>query len=162
MKKFFKVLIPTIIILIFVVISLASAFKESLTYDELVNITEGKNAWIHQTYNIEPYHPPLAKVLQTAPLVALENGFYVKLSPLAEKNIARSVVILMGVALLLSVFFAAKQYFGYWSAALSLFLLAFEPNTIAISHVINTDAMVNLMIFICYIILISLLIKPTS
>lgn len=161
MKRIFKILLPLCILSLFFFATFSSAFHQSLTYDELVNIKEGKNAWLHQTYNIELYHPPLAKILQTAPIVLLENGFHIRLSPITEKNIARSVVIAMGAALLLSVFFVVKSYFGYWQAILALFLLALEPNTITFSYIINTDAMVNLMIFLCFVLLISLLLKPT-
>lgn len=162
MKKFLQFLLPSLILVIFLIVSFLSAFKESLTFDELVNIQEGKNAWLHQTYDIELYHPPLAKVLQTAPIVLLENGLHVPLNGVAEKNIGRSVVIFMGLLLLVSVFVITLKYFGYSQAVFALFLLAFEPNTVAFSHIINTDALVNVMIFICYALLLSLLLKPTK
>ncbi len=161
MKKILKILLPTIIIGIFLLISFITAFRESLTFDELVNIQEGKNAWLHQTYNIELYHPPLAKVLQTAPIVLVENGLHTHLSQIDEKNIGRSVVICMGVTLLLVLFFVVQSYFGYWQAICALTLLAFEPNTLAFSHIINTDALADLMICICYVLLLSLLLKPS-
>lgn len=161
MRKFLRFLLPASILGIFLLLSFFSAFQESLTFDEVVTIREGKNAWLHQTYDIELYHPPLAKVLQTAPLIFLENGLHIQLSSINEKNISRSVVIIMGALLLLSVYLTTKKYFGYWQGIVALTLLAFEPNTLAFSHIVNTDMVVNLLIFLCYVLLLSLLLKPT-
>ncbi len=147
---------------IFISLSVFSSLKESLTFDEVVTIQEGKNAWLHHTFDIEPFHPPFAKDVQVAPIVFTENVLHIPLNQVQEKNIARLVVIAFGVSLLLLVFFVTKTYFGQTRALLAVTLLAFEPNVLAMSHVVNTDMVVTVLIFLCYILFIQLLNHPTK
>lgn len=150
MKRLLLFLLPVFVILGFSFISFLSLQKESLTYDEVVNIQEGKNAWIHHTFNIELYHPPLAKDLQALPIVVAENVFHLSPSPFLEKNLSQSMVILFADTLLLFVFVISKKFFSYPQALVATSALSLEPNFLAFSHIVNTDMAVVVMIFLCY------------
>jgi hypothetical protein len=60
---------------------------------------------------------------------------------------ARAVMTLLGVALVASIFFAARQMLGASAGWLALLLAIFEPNLIAHSRFVTTDLPLTLFIF---------------
>src|SRR6185437_5053476 len=60
-----------------------SVRRESQTWDEANHIFAGYRSWTHGDYGLNPEHPPLVKLLATAPLLssplkvpALEERFF--------------------------------------------------------------------------------------
>lgn len=60
---------------------------------------------------------------------------------------ARMTMLLVGVALIVLVFFWSRALWGMWGAALSVLLIAFDPNFIAHSGLVTTDAGVAMLMF---------------
>jgi hypothetical protein len=144
-----------------VVISLQLFFsvrRESQTWDEANHIFTGYRTWTHSDYGLNPEHPPLLKLLATAPLLslqpkspALEDRFFKEDAFLrgkeflyqndAEQILARTRTAAAILTLLtaLVVFFATREMFGSGAAFVALVLLAFDPNLLAHGALITTD-----------------------
>ena len=60
---------------------------------------------------------------------------------------ARMTMLVVGVALIVLVFFWSRALWGIWGAALSVLLIAFDPNLIAHSALVTTDAGVAMLMF---------------
>ncbi len=157
MNKFFTKhshwLLIIAIILSFVILSVGSALRESLTYDEIVHAQEGLNHLQKQTFAIDTYNPPLVRELQMLPVVlgASSKGLFA----------SRSVTIFLGALLLLVVYLVTRKYFGERVALLALFFLAFEPNFLAHSHYVTPDAGTALFFFLAYAALLWFWERPT-
>ena len=134
---------------LFVVLSLGSALRESLTYDEILHSQEGLNHLLKQMFTVDPYNPPLTRELQMLP---------VALGVSTERLFAsRLVAVFLGVLLLLSVYVTTRKHFGAGVGLLALLLLAFEPNIVAHSHYVTPDIGTALFFFLAYIALLGFL-----
>lgn len=108
----------------FLALSIGSALNESLTYDEIFYLEEGRRIWSSRSFS-DPYNPPLA------PLLAAVGGA------------GRFVTIALGVLLILAVYRTG----GLAAAA----IFAFEPTFLAHSHYISSDVAVTLFVFLAAI-----------
>lgn len=134
---------------LFVLLSVGSALRESLVYDEIFYIQEGKANLTTKIFN-DPYNPPLVRELTALPLVFLP-------SILPQSNIsairylpARLVTIILGVILLWSVYVFVKRRVDPVSAVFAVLLFALEPTVLAHSHYITSDIGVTLFFFLAY------------
>lgn len=134
---------------LFVLLSVGSALRESLVYDELFYIQEGKANLTTKIFN-DPYNPPLVRELTALPLVFLP-------SILPQSNIStirylpsRLVTIILGVILLWSVYVFVKRRVDPVSAVVAVLLFALEPTVLAHSHYITSDIGVTLFFFLAY------------
>lgn len=141
------------------------AVRTSATVDEPNHILAGHRHWQCGDFGINPEHPPLLKLLATAPLNFRElseppwecgskitskfDAFSYGSSFLVENGMD-SVVIptrlaasLMSMLLALLVFFAAWEMFGRWESLTALAILAFEPNLIAHGSIVTTDMAIS-------------------
>ena len=135
-----------------------SVRRESQTWDEANHIFAGYRSWTHADFGLNPEHPPLLKLLATAPLLplqpkspALEERFFKEDAFLrgkeflyqndADKILARTRTTAAILTLLtaLVVFFATREMFGTGAAFVALALLAFDPNLLAHGALITTD-----------------------
>ena len=135
-----------------------SVRRESQSWDEANHIYTGYRTWTHGDYGLNPEHPPLLKLLASAPLLplhpktpALEERFFKEDAFLrgkeflyqndAEQILARTRTAAATLTLLtaLIVFFATKEMFGTGAAFIALTLLAFDPNLLAHGALITTD-----------------------
>lgn len=135
-----------------------SVRRESQTWDEANHIFAGYRSWTHADFGLNPEHPPLLKLLATAPLLplqpkspALEERFFKEDAFLrgkeflyqndADKILARTRATAAILTLLtaLVVFFATREMFGTGAAFVALALLAFDPNLLAHGALITTD-----------------------
>ncbi|HEX6651070.1 MAG TPA: glycosyltransferase family 39 protein, partial [Pyrinomonadaceae bacterium] len=135
-----------------------SVRRESQTWDEANHIFAGYRSWTHADFGLNPEHPPLVKLLATAPLLrsdlkspALEERFFKEDAFLrgkeflyrndAEKILARTRTAAAILALLtaLIVFFGTREMFGTGAAFIALTLLTFDPNFLAHGALITTD-----------------------
>ncbi|HKX83834.1 MAG TPA: glycosyltransferase family 39 protein [Pyrinomonadaceae bacterium] len=141
------------------------AVRISPTVDEPPHILAGHRHWQCGDFGINPEHPPLLKLLATAPL----NFMNLKEPPwecgskltskfdmfsygntfVVENGIDRVVVparigaSLMSMLLALLVFFAAWEMFGRWEAVTALSILAFEPSLIGHGSIVLTDMAIS-------------------
>ncbi|HEX6045620.1 MAG TPA: glycosyltransferase family 39 protein [Pyrinomonadaceae bacterium] len=147
--------------LLLIVLSLQlylSVRRESQSWDEANHIYTGYRTWTHGDYGLNPEHPPLVKLLATAPLLplhpktpALEERFFKEDAFLrgteflyqndGEQILARTRTAAASLTLLTAmiVFFATKEMFGSGAAFIALTLIAFDPNLLAHGALITTD-----------------------
>lgn len=139
--------------------------RESLTFDEDNHMFAGYMMWKTADYGLNPEHPPLVKLLAAAPLL----GEHLWIPPLQGRNFKeeayldgrdwlahndgasqrlvfrmRMAVLPLALGLALVVFFAAREWFGTGTALLAMTLLVFDPNILAHSGLVTTDAGVTL------------------
>ncbi|MGH9419535.1 MAG: ArnT family glycosyltransferase [Thermoanaerobaculia bacterium] len=81
------------------------------------------------------------------PEAALSPGDYLNDSA-AMFTRARSAMLLTGILLALAIFLWSYEVWGPWAAAFSTMLFCFDPNIIANSSLVTTDAGVSLMMFV--------------
>src|SRR5687767_349988 len=135
-----------------------SVRRQSQTWDEANHIYTGYRSWTDADYGLNPEHPPLLKLLATAPLLwsqpkspALEERYFKEDAFLRgkeflyrndpEKILARTRTVAASLTLLaaLVVFFGTREMFGRAAAFIALALLAFDPNLLAHGALITTD-----------------------
>lgn len=145
---------------------LLSVRQESQTWDEANHIYAGYKSWTDADFGLNPEHPPLVKLVATAPLLSaplktpkLEDRFFKEEAFLGGKdflyqNDAESMLFRTRVAaaiftLLLAVvvFLGAKELFGTAAAFISLALLAFDPTLLAHGARVTTDAALSCFMF---------------
>src|SRR6185503_10445020 len=135
-----------------------SVRRESQTWDEGNHIFAGYRSWTQADFGLNPEHPPLVKLLATAPLLpsqpkspALEERFFKEDAFLrgkeflyqndAEKILSRTRTAAATLTLLtaLVIFFGTREMFGTGAAFIALTLLAFDPNLLAHGAFVTTD-----------------------
>lgn len=157
----FSVVLLLSIVITFVILSLGSAQRESLTYDEITHVEEGKRAILKHEFKVDVVNPPLVRELAVLPLLLGADKFVSSRVPADKLLPARSVIIFLGVLLLVGVYFVTKTYFGQNAAILATFLLAFEPNILAYSHYVTLDLGFTFFFFLAFSVLLSLFEKLT-
>src|SRR6185369_1856159 len=147
--------------LLLIVLSLQlflSVRRESQTWDEANHIFAGYRSWTHGDFGLNPEHPPLLKLLATAPLLpshpkspALEERFFKEDAFLRGKEFlyqndadkilsrTRTAAATLTLVTVLVVFFGTREMFGAGAAFIALTLLAFDPNLLAHGALITTD-----------------------
>lgn len=135
-----------------------SVRRESQTWDEANHIYTGYRSWTHGDFGLNPEHPPLVKLLTTAPLLgsqpktpALEERYFKEDAFLRGKEFlyqndpeeilgrTRTVAATLTLLAAIIVFFGTKEMFGTGAAFVALTLLAFDPNLLAHGALITTD-----------------------
>ena len=135
-----------------------SVRRESQTWDEGNHIFTGYRTWTDADFGLNPEHPPLVKLLTTAPLLwskpkspALEDRFFKEDAFLRGKEFlyqndpetilsrTRTAAATLTLLTALIVFFGAREMFGTGAAFIALILLAFDPNLLAHGALITTD-----------------------
>jgi len=147
--------------LLLIVLSLQlflSVRRESQTWDEANHIFAGYRSWTHGDFGLNPEHPPLVKLLATAPLLwsqpqspVLEERFFKEDTFLRGKEFlyqndpdkilsrTRTAAATLTLLTALVVFFGTREMFGTGAAFVALTLLAFDPNLLAHGALITTD-----------------------
>ncbi len=143
------------------VLELTTAVGESQTVDEGVHLSAGYSYFKTRDFRMNPEHPPFAKLVAALPLLFLDLKDVRSFSGWQEVdewkfahqflygNTERADTILllgrlsgmvMSLILGLVLFLWAKEIFGVLVAFFALFLYAFDPNMIAHSRYVTTDA----------------------
>lgn len=157
-----KVLWPIVIFLVLLqgVLALTLVHRESLTFDEDDHMFAGYMMWKTADYGLNPEHPPLVKLLATVPVL----GDKLWVPPLQGRDFKKEAYLdgrdwlahndggsqrmvfrmrasaeLLALGLALSVFFAAREWFGDLAGLFALTLVAFDPNILAHSALVTTD-----------------------
>lgn len=133
----------------FVALSVGSALNESLTYDEVFYLEEGRRIVSIQEFR-DPYNPPLASLLTAIPSV------FGWTTPTA----ARLVTIALGVLLILAVYQVGAKALGGTGGLVAAILIAFDPSLLAHSHYITGDVPLTFFIFLAVIAWQKFLIRP--
>ncbi|HEX4004658.1 MAG TPA: glycosyltransferase family 39 protein [Acidobacteriaceae bacterium] len=139
--------------------------RESLTFDEDNHMFAGYMMWKTGDYGLNPEHPPLVKLLATAPILHdklwipplqgrdfkteayLDGRDWLARNDGASQRLVfrmRMAAGLLAWGLSLVVFFAAREWFGTGAALIALVLLVFDPNIMGHSGLVTTDIGVTL------------------
>jgi tetratricopeptide (TPR) repeat protein len=143
-----------------------SVRRESQTWDEGDHIFAGYESWKRADFGLNPEHPPLLKLLATAPLLPaplkvpeLQDRYFKEEAFLdgkeflyrndADAILFRTRMAAAALTLLtaLLVFVATREMFGTVAAFVALALLAFEPNLLAHGALVTTDAGISCFMF---------------
>jgi len=139
-----------------------SVRQVSQTADEATHLYSGYRYLKCGDLTVSPEHPPLAKVIAAAPLLAMNfavncapdrgndmqqafaglTWLYSQNWPAALTN-ARMAVSIFAVGLCLLVWITARRMFGLTTAVVASLLLIFEPNVLAFGSLIMTDVPVT-------------------
>jgi 4-amino-4-deoxy-L-arabinose transferase-like glycosyltransferase len=158
-----------------------SVRRESQTWDEGNHIFAGYRSWTHADFGLNPEHPPLVKLLATAPLLpsqpkspALEERFFKEDAFLrgkeflyqndAEKILSRTRTAAATLTLLtaLLVFFGTREMFGSGAAFITLTLLTFDPNLLAHGALITTDVGLACFMFLSVFMFYRFVMSPSA
>jgi hypothetical protein len=154
-----RLVVPTILLLIYVAQGFWFIRTQSFTFDEPVHLKTGLEAWRSGAFKWANDHPPLGHLLSTLPIIHVnweisyflsEHGFRVDSitpDPEAMALRTRSVNLALGVLLGALLWTAARGLFSEGSANLALGLFAFSPSLIAHFCLTTTDGVATLMIF---------------
>lgn len=145
---------------------LLSVRQESQTWDEANHIYAGYKSWTGADFGLNPEHPPLVKLLATAPLLSaplktpeLAGRFFKEEAFLGGKdflyqNDAETILFRTRVAaatftllLAIVVFLGTREMFGTGAAFIALSLLAFDPNLLAHGARVTTDVALSCFMF---------------
>ena len=145
----------------FFLLSLSSAMRESLTFDEVVYLQEGRNAVVSQTFDIDPYNPPLMREIVVFPYIVNSNFYKSDLVLLKNPLWGRVVMIFLSIGLIASMYLFVLKYVGKKEALFALFLASLEPDLLAHSHYVTLDMGLTLFVFLSFILLINVVKNPS-
>lgn len=143
-----------------------SVRQESQTWDEGDHIFAGYMTWTRADFGLNPEHPPLVKLLATAPLLPaplkvpeLQDRYFKEEAFLDGKEFlyrndadailfrTRMAAAVLTLLTALLVFAATREMFGDGAAFVALALLVSEPNLLAHGALVTTDAGVSCFMF---------------
>src|ERR1039458_5683057 len=152
--------IPFVLLSVFAMQSLWFIQTQSLTYDEPAHIIAGIDAWRHGRFEHWNDHPPLGRLWLTLPLARADSQFAWQQLPTGYRVMAmqpgpeeialrtRPMNLLLGIALGVALWFAARRLFSEGAANVALALFVFTPSLIAHFSVATTDGIGTLFIFL--------------
>lgn len=133
----------------------------SPTFDEGMHIAAGHRYWECGDYGINPEHPPLLKLIASAPLRSwrlnvydsacgssttnnmrlIATGYRLMNGPSADEILgtARRAAMAFAMLLLIVIFLAARTWFGDLAAGCTVILTVFEPNLTGHGPLVATD-----------------------
>ena len=150
-------------------VMVCSATLENQTWDEGVHLATGYAYWRLGDFRINSEHPPLAKLLCAAPLLALDlrlpleheswrSGelpvfgavftYRNRISPDAMLLLGRLPAMVLTLLLGVAIAWWTRWQFGAAAALVALFLFALDPNFIAHGRYVTTDVCVTLFVFL--------------
>ncbi len=174
----------TLLALMFVLM-FASAWDDTLTFDEIAHIPAGYSYLTQRDMRLNPEHPPLLKDWAALPLLALNlnfpkdnpgwsnevNGqwtfgygflYFAGNDPDLIRHVARVPMMVLTVALgWLIVSFARKRW-GDAAGLIALVLFALSPNFIAHGRYVTTDVGATLGFLVAILAFVRFLEEPTS
>lgn len=154
----YEIAVPCCLLIVLGLQLFFSVRRESQTWDEANHIFAGYRTWTDGDYGLNPEHPPLVKLLATAPLLSsqlkspvLEGRFFKEDAFLRGKEFlyqndpdkilarTRTAAALLTLLTALVLFFGTREMFGTGAGLIALTLLAFDPNILAHGALITTD-----------------------
>ena len=163
-----RITIGVALLLAVMAIELALSVRhQSQTFDEACHIFAGYRYWKNSDFGMNPEHPPLVKLLATAPLLRLtlrvppvpDEYFRVVEYEVGRQFLyendanallwrARLAAAFLTIALGVTIFLMANSMWGAGPAFLALGLFVFEPNFLAHGALVTTDIAVTLGLFL--------------
>jgi hypothetical protein len=154
-------------LLVILVLELTSSIRrETQTWDEAAHILAGYTYWTHADFGMNPEHPPLVKLLATAPLLSEHltvpepRGRYFKeieflsghdflYANNADRILLRTRMAagLLTIALGLLIYLAGSEMFAWGAGVIALFLFVLEPSILAHGALVTTDSGFSLFFF---------------
>lgn len=149
-----------IILLLCAALCVSSAREETQNFDEAGHLIAGYLYWKTGDLRWNPEHPPLAKLLNAAPLLAYNPRIPLEHPTFKARDLhelarvflyhntvsadtmlfaARCVTIVQFLLLVVVVFWFVRRYVGDRAAAVAAALVAFEPNLIAHGRYVTSD-----------------------
>jgi 4-amino-4-deoxy-L-arabinose transferase-like glycosyltransferase len=147
----------------------SSILQETQTWDEGIYLAAGYSYLKTGDFRFDSEHPPLGKLINALPLLLLNPSLpgdspgwgvgeqvpygirflYQNRVP-ADRMLflARSMTILLTLALGLGLAIWTRRHFGASAALFALFLFCFDPNIIAHGRYVTNDLVVTLFIFL--------------
>ena len=160
-KRSLRSLIPVILLIIYVLQCAWFIRTQSLTYDEPCHVYAGLDAWRNGRFLMWNDHPSLPRLWLTLPLLASRfNVRFVDLhaervqvrevapDPITVAKRGRWMNVVLGIALAIALWLAARAFFSTMAANFALSLFVFSPDLIAHFSLITTDGIAVLMIFV--------------
>lgn len=157
--------IPAVVCALMLGQSLLSSHQLSITADEATHLYSGYRYLKCRDLTVSPEHPPLAKSIAAAPLLAMNypidctpfKGDAVEQAYASNKWLfshnwkeglahARIAISLFAVGLALMVWICARRMFDVPTAIFASSLLIFEPNILAYSPLVMNDVAVTCML----------------
>jgi predicted membrane-bound dolichyl-phosphate-mannose-protein mannosyltransferase len=149
-----------------------AALEENQNWDEGIHLAAGYSYWKTGDFRLNQEHPPLFKLIATAPLLLLnpslpldtdnwrrglqidfgDQFMYLNRVP-ADRMlfVSRLPIIALTLALGLAILWFTRRRFGEIAALLALFLFATDPNFIAHGHYATNDVLVALGSFLAIV-----------
>lgn len=162
-------LVPLGVVCLLVILSLQlllSIRQQTQTWDEANHIYAGYRSWTDKDFGLNPEHPPMVKLVATAPLLSsqpktpqLQDRYFKEEAFLGGKDFlyqndadqilfrTRMAVAIFTLLLAVMVFLGAKEMFGTGAAFIALALLAFDPNLLAHGAFVTTDVALSCLMF---------------
>lgn len=166
-------LVLVVYLLIYGGLQVYNCVWKSATYDEPLHLTSGALVVRQHDYRLDPTHPPLLRAWsalalkgQTLPQVDLTGISKMPVNVWTERSYAlarqyvfsggrgdvlivrgRLMMSVIGLLLGTVIFCWALEWFGFWPATFALGLYTVEPNLMAHSGLITTDAGVVILMF---------------
>lgn len=151
-----------LVILVFILLEIVSAGRESLTWDEIGHYQEGLAALTKNHFTISPNSPTFVPQLSALPTVfGLNKLVESKPYPSDQLIFSRLVIILLTVFIAISIYFFALSLFDQITALLSVIFFLFEPTIFAHAHYITLDIGFTLLFFLAYWLFFLFINKPS-
>ncbi len=150
----------------------AAMLIEVQNWDEGIHLAAGYSYWKTGDFRINPEHPPLFKLVATAPLLLLSPDLPVDSPRWRQPNqmefavefmyknrvpadrmllASRSIMMVFTLALGLAIALWTRRRFGALAALLALFLYTTDPNFIAHGHYVTNDVFMAFFAFVSVI-----------
>jgi hypothetical protein len=165
----------------FVALAVSSLRWTSATYDEGAHLPAGYTYLALGDHRLNPEHPPLAKVLAAAPLLAMDVRIDMRDDAWATRRqwefgrrflyqwndadrllfAGRLPIVALAASLCLAVFLWARRHWGLPGAVLSLLVCVTSPDVLAHGRLVTTDVAVTLFLFLTVIAFEAWVRRPT-
>jgi len=154
-------LIALVLVTIYAGLTFSASLGKGASYDESEELAVGYDIWLHQDFRMEGANGDLVKRWATLPFLVskpsfpgAENPDWLKAAPyglgyqffFGSGNESaqllrqgRLMVVLLGVATALLVFYCSKEVFGPLGGLFSLALFVFSPDMLAFGGIVSTE-----------------------
>ncbi len=157
-----------VLLAIFVAQLSVAVARDSATWDEGNHIYAGYESLTKGDFGLNPEHPPLLKLIATAPLLAMrldvpepQDKMFMHAAFLGGKGLlfergngaeailasTRTAAAVLAVLLALLLFVATREMFGTWAGVFALAVWVFDPLAIAHGARVTTDTGASLFMF---------------
>jgi 4-amino-4-deoxy-L-arabinose transferase-like glycosyltransferase len=155
-------------ILLYAALAIASLRHMAAIFDEGAQFPAGYTYWIFGDFRLNPEHPPLVKLLASAPLLLMDVAVHRDDASWRQGQQwefgrrflyswndgdrllfrGRLTVVLLGCFLAAAVFSWAGRLWGFAGASLALLMCVLSPDILAHGHIVTFDVGIALFMFL--------------